>query len=159
MLRGGLLLELRSAHFLAMFFSLSVPSFSVVEDHPGYDPTNYQASYSQKSSCPGWHRIVGAICRERGARCNCGGYGSCRDVRATVYSCKNEGMFLKKIGRESINWISYLGYCSLQNSGFHWLFTHLCGTVNLTAVICEIIVVLFIPHRLQLKTTIQEKCC
>lgn len=46
----------------------------------------------------------------------------------------------------------------LFSSSFHWLFTHLCGTVDLTAVICEIIVVLFTPHRLQLKTTIQ-KCC
>lgn len=96
------LLELRSAHFVAMFNSLSVFSFSVVEDHPGYNPANHQASYSQNSSCPGWHRIVGAICGERGARCNCGGYGSCRDFRATVYSCKNEGMLLKKIRSKSL---------------------------------------------------------
>lgn len=38
-----------------------------------------------------------------------------------------------------------------SDSGFHWTFTHLCGTLDLTAVICEIIVGLFIVHRLQLK--------
>lgn len=111
------LLELRSVHFVSLVF-LSVPSFSVVEDHPGYAPTNHQASYSQNSSSPGWHRI-GAICGERGARGNCGGNGSCRDVRATVYLCKNEGMLLEKIRRKSIIWktiLSYLGYCSLPVS-------------------------------------------
>jgi len=69
------LLELYSVHFVSLV-SLSVLSFFVVEDHPGYAPTKNQASYSQNSSCPGWNRIVGAISGERGARGNCGGNGS-----------------------------------------------------------------------------------
>lgn len=46
---------------------------------------------------------------------------------------------------------SHFSYCFISNNGLHWLFTHLCGTADLTAVICEVIVVLFTAYRLQLK--------